>query len=97
MIEPLPLAELERVERYVASGRRFAKDALVVAVALNVMAPIAGRTWTAVCCWCLDRLAHDLPDTHVHRIARALGGDAGGCMRCMYSGCDTLVASLENS
>ncbi len=93
-VEALSLPELERVERSIAIARRRGIDALHTAVALDIVAPIAGRAWYPICCWCLDRVAYDLPDTHVHRLAMTTGADAGGCGQCPYSGPDTLVASL---
>lgn len=76
--------------------RRFAMDALVASVALDVVAPVEGRTWTAICCSCLDRVEHDLPDELVHRLGtQAWHSFPGGCMLCPYFGCDTLVAAIR--
>lgn len=82
----------------VANCRRFAKSALVASVALDIVAPVAGRSWTAVCCSCLDRVEHDVPDEHVYRLGTLRWhGFPGGCMLCPYSGCDTLVAAMTVS
>ncbi len=78
--------------------RRFAKDALVASVALDIVAPVGGRTWTAICCWCLERLEHDIPDEIVHRLGMlSWHSFPGGCMRCPYYGCDTLVAAIRRA
>lgn len=76
--------------------RRFAKSALTVSVALDIVAPLAGRTWTAICCSCLERIEHDIADEYVHRLAcRSWMSFPGGCMLCPYYGCDTLVAAIK--
>jgi hypothetical protein len=76
--------------------RRFAKDALTTSVALDIVAPVEGRTWTAICCSCLDRVEYDIADEHVYRLACASWMSfPGGCMLCPYYGCDTLVAAIR--
>jgi len=83
-------------EDVIAFCRRFAKDALTASVALDIVAPVAGRTWTAICCSCLDREEHDIADEYVHRLASRLWMTfPGGCMRCAYFGCDTLVVAIR--
>jgi hypothetical protein len=81
----------------IASCRRFARSALVASVALDLVAPVVGRSWTAVCCSCLDRTEHAIPDEYVHRLAiESWQAFPGGCMLCPYYGCDTLVAALRS-
>ena len=87
---------MSRAADVVGHCRRLAKSALIASVALDVVAPIAGRTWTAICCSCLDRLEHDIADEYVHRLAsRSWMSFPGGCMLCPYYGCDTLVAAIR--
>ena len=86
-------ATLNRSFSIVANARHMGKTPLPVAVALSMVAPIPGRTWTSICCWCLDHLEHDAPDEVVHRLA---DGTRGDCMRCAYTGEDTLVVALAD-
>lgn len=80
----------------IAYCRRFAKDALVASVALDIVAPVSGRTWTAICCSCLDQVEQDIPDEYVYRLGmRTWHTFPGGCMLCSYYGCDTLVAAIR--
>lgn len=79
----------------VANARRLGKDAFHLSAALDLIAPVAGRTWTAICCSCLERVDHTIADEHVHRVSLTTYQSAGPCMLCSYSGCDTLVAALE--
>jgi hypothetical protein len=89
---------VRRAADVVAFCRRFAKDALVTAVALDIVAPVPGRTWVAICCSCLEREEHDIADELVHRLAFASWMSfPGGCLRCTYYGCDTLVAAVRRS
>lgn len=77
-------------------ARRFARDALHTSVALDIVSPVAGRSWTAVCCSCLEREERDIDDGLVYRLAMsAWMSFPGGCMLCPYFGCDTLVAALK--
>lgn len=90
------IVDLARVEGVIGAARRFAKDALHTSVALDIVAPVPGRTWTAICCSCLDRVEHTIPDELVYRLGmRTWHTFPGGCMLCPYYGCDTLVAALE--
>lgn len=84
-----------KATQIVANARRLGKDAFHTSVALDLVAPVEGRTWTAVCCSCLDRIAPDLADAFVHRVSMTITQSAGGCMLCPYTGCDTLVAAIE--
>ncbi len=93
MIAP---ALLELVRSRCAFARRRGIDAFHLSAALDIVAPVAGRTWTAICCWCLDRTAHTTADELVHRVALERWQNGGPCMLCPYVGCDTLVAALEN-
>lgn len=94
MTAPLTEDQLETIRRLISNGRRFGVEAHMVAAALDFVVPIDGRIWTPVCPWCLDAIDHTLPDSHVHRLSLSLDRTAGGCMRCPYFGCDTLVVSL---
>jgi hypothetical protein len=79
-----------------SSARRLAIDALHASVAMDLVAPVEGRTWTAICCWCLERVEHDIPDEYVHRLGlETWHSFPGGCMLCPYYGCDTLVAAIR--
>lgn len=91
------IGRYQRAERSVHYARGRGVDALHVSVALDIVAPVPGRTWTAICCGCLDRVEHDLADDLVHRISMHTWQSAGPCMLCSYSGCDTLVAALKRS
>lgn len=62
-------------------------DALHMAAVLEILHPSQdGRTWTALCCWCLNDA-----DPQERHPARRVGGD---CLRCNYTGPDTFVAYL---
>lgn len=88
------MSNTETARRIVSNARRLAKDAFHTSVALELVAPVEGRMWTAICCSCLDAREHTISDELVHRIAMTTSQDAGGCMCCPYSGPDTLVAAL---
>jgi hypothetical protein len=78
-----------------SNARRLAKDAFHLSVALELVAPVPGRTWTAVCCSCLERIDHAISGDLVYRLAmESWQSFPGGCMLCPYSCCDTLVAAL---
>ena len=85
---------MREVDRIIGNARRLGIDAFHTAAALDIVAPLEGRTWVNLCCWCLDRDAPATPDDLVHRVADAC---AGGCARCAYFGPDTLVVSLERA
>lgn len=88
-------ATAAKVDSVIAYSRRRGIDALHVSVALDLVAAIPGRAWYPICCWCLDRIAHDTPDEYVKRLAMERWQNAGGCNLCPYSGVDTLVVSLH--
>lgn len=80
------------VARIVSNARRLGHSAFVASVALDLVAPIAGRSWHALCCWCaMD--ADPTESAPAHRISTT-AASAGGCSRCPYTGCDTLVIAL---
>lgn len=85
----------DKVARVIGNARRLGIDAFHTAFALDLVAPVEGREWVPLCCSCVDRIAHRLDDDHVYRVAMNPWQSAGGCARCPYSGCDTLVVSLE--
>lgn len=63
--------------------------AITLAAALEVLSPApAGKTWTAVCVWCLEKI----DPQHVHPARRAAAG--GDCLSCPYTGRDVFVACL---
>lgn len=82
------------VDRLVGNARRLGKDALALACALDLLAPIPGRTWVPVCCSCLDELEPACPDELVLRVSLRSWQSAGPCGRCPYAGPDTLVAAV---
>lgn len=84
-----------KIDRIAENTRRMHKDALVGAVALEIVAPLAGRRWTAMCCSCLERVQHDLEDAYIRRVS--YGPSAGPCVHCPYVGPDTLVVSLADA
>lgn len=86
-----------RIETIIGNARRLGIDAFHAAAALDLMAPIAGRMWIPLCCGCLDATEPALADALVHRIAMTIRHSAGGCARCSYSGCDTLVVSVARA
>jgi len=90
------MTNTERAAQIASNARRLAKDALHTSVALDLVAPVEGRTWTAICCSCLDAREHDVPDELVHRLGtESWHAFPGGCMLCPYFGCDTLVVALK--
>lgn len=89
---------VERVEQVVAAARRRAHEALSVAVALDLVAPVAGRVWHPVCCWCVDALeVHAELEIPAYRINLDTSHDTGPCSMCPASGRDTLVASIPGT
>lgn len=83
--------------RIVSNARRFAKSAIVTALALDLCAPVTGRAWLPLCVWCLDRIEHDAADEHIHRLGSlAWHSFPGGCSTCAYAGCDTLVVAVRS-
>lgn len=85
-----PIKQREGASRLVENARRMGIDAFHTAAALDIVAPLAGRTWRSVCVWCLERL-DPRDEAEVYRVADAA---AGGCSCCAYSGRDTIVAAL---
>lgn len=83
-----------RVERIIHNARRMAKDALHTAVALEIVAPIAGREWYPICCGCVEAKFSDVPNELMHYVATSSRSDAGPCATCNYAGCDTIVVSI---
>ena len=79
---------LERAHRIAANAVRFGSDAFHAAVALDLVVPLAGRRWHALCIWCLER--YDVPVEYMHRVG-------GWCTSCAYNGPDVLVTSVEVS
>jgi hypothetical protein len=78
----------------VSNARSLHHSAITTAIALELVAPVEGRTWTACCCRCLDR-ADPSGDAPAHRLAFDRGAQwPGGCMRCAAHGEDVLVAAL---
>ena len=79
-------------EVLVFNARTLASSAAACATALDLCAPVAGRRWTACCCWCLDRVDMDAP---AHRLSYSSALDfPGGCALCPVNGADVLVAAL---
>lgn len=89
------MIDRDKIARIVGNAERLGIDAFHTAFALDLVAPVEGREWVPLCCACVDKIAHRLDDDHVYRISNTLHRSAGGCARCPYSGCDTLVASVE--
>lgn len=87
--------DLDKVWRVIGNARRLGIDAFHTAFALDLVAPVEGREWVPLCSSCVERIEHTLADEHVYRLALETRHSAGGCARCSYSGCDTLVVSLE--
>ena len=82
--------------RVLSNARRMAKNAFHCAAALDIVAPVAGRTWTAMCCGCACALdPHDeWPSYYVTHDPTATWN---WCATCSYSGPDTLVVSVPLS
>jgi hypothetical protein len=82
--------------RVLANARRMGTDAFHAAAALDIVAPVAGRTWTAMCCGCACALdPHDeWPSYYVTHERTAAWN---WCATCAYSGPDTLVVSVPLS
>lgn len=74
------------------NARRMGHDALHTSIALDLVAPVEGRTWTALCCWCLDRIDPGAPSRRLALTPHATF--PGGCSRCSYAGADTLCAAI---
>lgn len=79
--------------RIVSNARRLGHSAFTTSIALDIVAPVAGHSWYALCCHCAAA-ADPLETLPAHRVATESHQDAGGCSRCPYSGCDTLVIAL---
>lgn len=76
--------------RLIRNARNLNKSAFATAMALDLVAPRAGRRWVAMCCWCLDKV-----DPIARRtFAARLGTGADFCGSCSYTGPDTLVVSV---
>lgn len=81
--------------RIVANARNLRKDALHTSVALDLVAPVAGRRWLPMCCLCVDA-AEVATGTEIeaYRLNLDDGRDTGCCASCERGGRDTLVASV---
>lgn len=83
---PLPPA----AERVCANAARLGVEAgPALAWALDLAAPVPGRTWLPLCCWCAER-ADPAGDAPCYRPPRG-----GACGRCPIAGRDVLVCAVK--
>lgn len=92
--EQLSLFDVRRDQQLVSNARQLRRSAFSLAVALHLVFPISGRSWTAVCSSCLES-ADPHRDAVAYRLAETRGETwPEFCQCCPYTGCDTLVAAL---
>ena len=77
--------------RLLGNARRLGSPAWALAFALQSLAPIEGRTWRPLCCWCVERTD---PHAPAYRLALLPSQSGGDCWSCPVSGCDVLVAAV---
>ena len=87
----VPSHDIDAAIRAVGWARRHGVAALETAVALDIAAPVAGRTWTACCVWCLDK---NDPHAPSYRMNLCRGLTPRHCSLCNVSGDDVLVVAL---
>lgn len=83
------------VDRILANAHRLATPALAVSLGLDIQAPQPEHEWAAMCPHCLE--AEEKAIGHVEivkRVSYDSARSAGDCPRCLYSGCDVLIALL---
>ena len=75
--------------RICGNAARLGVGAWSLAMVLDLAAPVPGRSWHPLCCWCAER-ADPAGDAPTFRPPK--GGD---CARCPVSGRDVVVVAVE--
>ena len=86
-------AALAHFDHAVRTRIRMSKPAHVVATALELVAPLPGYRFGALCCWCLERADR----ATVRVVPHARLADGGECDRCPEHGRDVLLCMVPSA